>query len=339
MRPLVAGLLAIGAVATATVPAHAGNPPTPAEWAASNAAALAQAQGDLAGAHAAYARLSDELAAAEQEAQSAKQRAIDDQQKEASLKTQISRMARSSYEVQGSQLAAILDARSIGELWTALAQARLVADRQTSLLRKLDNLRRADEAARDQAVRHRDSVSYTRSQVDMQIRTLEGQLPGLALAVQLSGQVMRSPAGQVPGARLPQTGGVAGQCTWYAEQAWVTYSDPGSPKLYGDGSDVVSNLSQELGRPYTLEPTPGALVSWKRPLLSEWGHVAYVAAVDRDGNGTLTGYTVWEMNWLGAFIADTRHIRWAGPNDQIQFMSPPNPVDPFGSEAARYGPR
>lgn len=123
------------------------------------------------------------------------------------------------------------------------------------------------------------------------------------------------------------------------QQAWVTYSDPNSPKLVGDGADVVRMLAQAIGWPYTLEPTPRALASWERPLMSQWGHVAYVASVDRDGSGNLAGYTVWEMNFEGPFITNARHIVWAGPNALVVFMSPPNPVGPAAAEAAKFGPR
>jgi len=133
----------------------------------------------------------------------------------------------------------------------------------------------------------------------------------------------------VPSNRLAQTTGADGQCTWYGEQAWVTYSDPSAPTLSGDGADVVPNLARAIGRPVELQPQPGALVSWQRPLMSAFGHVAFVAAVDRDPSGALTGYTVWEMNYVGPFQTDARHVTWTGPSSQVLFLSPPQPVDPI----------
>lgn len=343
MRPFLAGLLATSAIVAAAAPARAatGGPPPapPSAWAAANAAAYQRAQADLVAAQAAEADLDQQLAGADQQVVAAQQKAADDKQKVDALKLQIGQMARSSYQVQGSQLSSILDARSIGELWDALAEQRLVSDRQKTLLDQLEQLRRTDERARDRAVAHRDSLSYRRSQVQIRLAALQGRVGVLAFGVLTAGQILSSPAGRVPSERLPQTGGLDGQCTWFAEQAWLTYSDPNSPKLLGDGADVVPMLAQALGRPYTLEPTPGALVSWRRPLMSQWGHVAYVASVDRDGSGNLAGYTVWEMNFEGPFISNARHIAWGGPNALVVFMSPPNPVDPVAAEASKLGPR
>src|SRR5207247_10196926 len=155
--------------------------------------------------------------------------------------------------------------------------------------------------ARDEAPGRQDEASRQRSALRAHLADLEGRLSGLASAVQAAGQVIAGAAGRVPAQRLSQTTGDSGQCTWYAEQAWATYSDPASPTLTGDGADVVPNLARALGRPPDLEPQPGALVSWQRPLLSAYGHVALVAAVDRDPSGALTGFTVWEMNYQGPF--------------------------------------
>jgi surface antigen len=141
----------------------------------------------------------------------------------------------------------------------------------------------------------------------------------------------------VPGSRLAQTTGADGQCTWYGEQAWVTYSDPSSPGMTGDGADVVPNLARAMGRPVELEPQPGSLVSWQRPLMSAFGHVAYVAAVDRDGAGTLIGYTVWEMNYTGPFQTDARYVPWTGASAQVLFLSPPKPVDPVVASVSGGG--
>jgi len=157
--------------------------------------------------------------------------------------------------------------------------------------------------------------------------------------VAAAGQVLAgAAAGRVPSNRLPQTTGADGQCTWYGEQAWLTYSDASSPTLTGDGADVVPNLARATGRPVELEPQPGSLVSWQRPLMSAFGHVALVAAVDRDASGNLTGYTVWEMNYLGPFQTDARHVTWSGPSSQILFLSPPRPVDPIMEELQKFGP-
>jgi surface antigen len=211
---------------------------------------------------------------------------------------------------------------------------RVVAERQRTLLGELDQLRRGDEVQRDQAAARAQGLRARRDQALAHLRDLQSAVGGLMTAVLNAGQLLSGAAGRVPAGRLPQTTGDAGQCTWYAEQAWVTYSDPASPTMRGDGADVVPNLAQALGRAPELLPQPGALVSWQRPLMSAYGHVAYVASVARDGAGTLTGYTVWEMNYQGAFMTDVRYVQWAGPSPQVLFLSPPAPVDPVLAAAS-----
>jgi surface antigen len=214
----------------------------------------------------------------------------------------------------------------------------VVTERQRMLLDQVMQLRRADEAIRDRAQAARDGLAKQREQAFQQLRALESKLESLAAAVAAAGQVLAgAAAGRVPSNRLPQTTGADGQCTWYGEQAWVTYSDPASPMLTGDGADVVPNLARATGRPVELEPQPGSLVSWQRPLMSSFGHVALVAAVDRDQGGALLGYTVWEMNYLGPFQTDARHVTWSGPSSQVLFLSPPQPVDPILKELQLSG--
>jgi hypothetical protein len=148
-------------------------------------------------------------------------------------------MARASYQTEGSQLSDALDAQSIGELWDALAEARVMSERQDDLLRRLDQARRADESLLDEARARQDDVSRRRGEAQALVAGLESRLSGLTQAVQAAGQVLAGAAGRVPAQRLPQTTGAGGQCTWYAEPAWTTCSDPGSPVLTGDGADVV----------------------------------------------------------------------------------------------------
>lgn len=284
------------------------------------------------------ARLDRQLVEAERQFAAAEQRAAADAEREHALRRRIGEYARSAYQSDGSWLSRVLEAHSVAEVWDVLAEARLVAERQRMLVDQLDRLLRADEAARERAREVRDALAGRRRDGLTRLGDLEARLRGLLQMAAAAGQVLAETAGRVPAARLPQTTGAAGQCTWYAEQAWVTYSDPSSPALTGDGADVVPNLARAAGRAVVLEPQPGSLVSWQRPLLSPaHGHVAYVAAVDRDGGGNLTGYTVWEMNYLGPFRTDARHVTWTGPSGGVLFLSPPGPTDPVLTELNRYG--
>jgi surface antigen len=309
----------------------------PAARAAANAAEYQRARQELQGAQAAVTELTGRLQAADRDVAAAEQRVANDLHAERALRLRIGRVARSAYQTEGSQLSGILEAQSIGQLWDALAELRVVSERQEALVAQLDRMRRADDDARDQARANREWVARQRVDAQAHVAAVEARLTSLAAALRAAGQVLSGRAGRVPAQRLPQTTGADGQCTWYAEQAWATYSDPASPTLSGDGSDVVSNLAQASGRPVQLEPQPGALVSWRRPLLSPYGHVAYVASVDHDPAGRVTGYTVWEMNYVGPFVTDTRLVPWTGPTGSVQFMGPPAPVDPVAGEVARFG--
>jgi surface antigen len=337
---LVTGLLTAAAVlalaAGPAVPAAAitAQPPPPAAQAAQSALAYQQAQRDMGAARASLARLDGQLQEAQRQVAAADELAARDAQREEALRRRIGEMARSAYQTEGSQLSGLVEARSVAELWDALAEARLVSERQHDALDQLDRVRKADEHALAEARARQSDISRQRRDAQAQVSALQTRLIGLAAIVQAAGQVIAGAAGRVPAQRLPQTTGVDGQCTWYAEQAWTTYSDPGSPVLTGNGGEVVANLARALGRGPDAEPQPGSLVSWRAPLMSGYGHVGYVAGVDRDAAGNLTGYTVWEMNYQGPFVTDVRHVTWTGPTAGVQFLSPPHPVDPMAAAAA-----
>jgi surface antigen len=311
---------------------------TPAGQMAAAAAAYQQTEQQMLSLQGSVAKLDQQLAQADLQIAAAQQKVASDKQREDALRHRIGEYARSAYQTEGSQLSQVLAAQSVAEVMDVLAEARVIAERQRSLLDQVVQLRATDESIRDRAQSARDALSRQREDALQQIRALESKLETLAAQVAAAGQVLAgAAAGQVPSNRLPQTTGADGQCTWYGEQAWVTYSDPSSPTLTGDGADVVPNLARAMGRPVELEPQAGSLVSWQRPLMSPFGHVALVAAVDRDQSGALVGYTVWEMNYVGAFQTDARHVTWSGPSSQVLFLSPPQPVDPIMEELQKFG--
>jgi surface antigen len=335
---LVAGTVACVAVMSPVAAAVVQAATSPAAQMAAAAAEYQQTVQQMRSLQGSVDQLDHQLAQADQQIVTARQKVASDRQREDALRLRIGEYARSAYQTEGSQLSQVLDAQSVAEVWDVLAEARVVTERQRSLLDQITQLRQADEAIRDQAQTARDALANQREDALQQIRTLESKLSSLAAAVAAAGQVLAgSAAGPVPANRLSQTTGADGQCTWYAEQAWVTYSDPSSPMLTGDGADVVPNLARALGRQVELEPQPGSLVSWQRPLMSVFGHVALVAAVDHDQSGALTGYTVWEMNYVGTFQTDARAVAWSGPSSQVLFLSPPQPVDPIMEELQRPG--
>jgi surface antigen len=332
MGALVASAVAAGALLNPAA-VLGQTPSSPAAQMAAAEAAYQQTQQQMRSLQGSVVQLEGQMAQADQQIAAARQKVAADKGREDELRQKVGEYARSAYQTEGSQLSQVLQAQSVAEVWDVLAEARVVAERQRSLLDQITQLRQADEAIRDQAQAARDALGRQREDALAQIRTLESRLGSLAAAVDAAGQVLAgAAAGRVPSNRLPQTTGADGQCTWYGEQAWVTYSDPSAPTLTGDGADVVPNLARATGRPVELEPQPGSLVSWQRPLMSAFGHVAFVAAVDRDPSGVLTGYTVWEMNYVGPFQTDARHVAWTGPSSQVLFLSPPQPVDPILKE-------
>jgi surface antigen len=338
MRRVVLGALAAGALTTmlhAPTPAAAAGWTSPSQQILAQAAELQRAQADMANTQATVGRLDVEVAAAQQRLDAAIQKAEEDRVREQELQRRVGVAARQEYQTQGTQVAAVIQAHSISQVWTTIAESKVVAERQRSLVAELDALRRADEALRDRTRTEHDGLVTQRDQAMAHLHSLLDQVSGLSAAISAAGQVLSGTVGPIPPNRLSQTTGADGQCTYYAEQAWVTYSDQSSPRLTGDGGFVVQNLAAAMGRPVESEPKPGSLVSWLPPLMSSYGHVGYVASVQRDSSGALLGYTVWEMNYTGAFQTDARHVAWTGPSSQIQFISPPTPVDPILIEAQK----
>jgi surface antigen len=345
MRLGLAFAAALGLLVGAALPAAAavspprGGPPVPpGAQVASTARQLDQVRAELGAAQAAVSDLDRRLAASREEVAAADRRTADDLEKERRLQHQIGEVARARYQTQGAQLTGVLEARSVAEMWGVLAEDRLVAEHQKALVGRLEMIRQADQAERDRAWARGQDVQRQLERSQVHLRDLQARATSLTTTVWSAGRVLAGSAGRVPAGRLPQTTGDAGQCTWYAEQAWVAFSDPGSPTLTGDGADVVPNLARSTGRQVELTPQPGSLVSWQRQMFGAYGHVGYVAAVERDGGGALTGYTVWEMNYQGPFVTDARHVDWTGPSGAALFLSPPAPVDPPAAELAMFGP-
>ncbi|MBO0685038.1 MAG: CHAP domain-containing protein [Candidatus Dormibacteraeota bacterium] len=297
---------------------------------------LSQTQAQLQQVNGQEAQATAQLEQAQKALQAAQQKADADRAQEEALQTAIANMARRSYETQGTWLTQLIGARDISQVWSSLAQAKLVANKQQTLLNQLRALRQRDEAIRDAARAQVDSVQGQLAHLQSQARDLEGSIGELAANVSAGGQITGN-AAPVPANTLDTTNGLAGQCTWYAEQAWVTFSDPSSKKMVGDGADVVNNLSHDANQASTSVPVPGALVSWSRSVLPPHGHVALVASVAHDGSGGVAGYTVWEMNWRGEFLTDARYIPWQGPSSDVMFLAPPTQVDPVAEAQSKYG--
>ncbi|MDQ6637329.1 MAG: CHAP domain-containing protein [Candidatus Dormibacteraeota bacterium] len=316
-------------------------------------AALDQAQAEQKAGESQLAPLNGQIELARAHQSAAAKQAAQDQAEIDSLRRAISANARQRYETRGLDLQRLLNARSLSDVWATAAESRLVADRSQRLLERLQSIQSRDKNSRSTAraelnklLAQRGTLLDRLTRVKQRIDALKASLHGASDKVAalhgfnngsgvVGGLVESDAGGWVPTSALANTTGAPGQCTWYAEQLWYLISDPNSPSVMGDGADVAPNLSKATGRPIQLEPEPGAIVSWERPLLDPYhGHVAYVAAVERSADGQVVSYTVWEMNYVGPFRVDTRQIPWSGTNPQIVFLAPPQPIDPIAEEAA-----
>ncbi len=316
-------------------------------------AALDQAQAELKAGESQLAPLNGQIEVARAHQSAADKQAAQDQAEIDSLRRAITANARQRYETRGLDLQRLLNARSLSDVWATAAESRLVADRSQRLVDRLQSIQARDKNSRSAArselnklLAQRGTLLDRLTKLKQRIDALKASLRGASDKVAalhgfnngsgvVGGLVQSDSGGWVPTSTLAKTTGAAGQCTWYAEQLWYLISDPNSPSVMGDGADVAPNLAKATSRPIQLEPEPGAIVSWERPLLDPYhGHVAYVASVERSADGQIVSYTVWEMNYVGPFRVDTRQIPWSGTNSQIVFLAPPQPIDPIAEEAA-----
>jgi surface antigen len=145
--------------------------------------------------------------------------------------------------------------------------------------------------------------------------------------------------GKVGKVRATNVTGDAGWCTYYAELAWFTYTDPGHvvnpADVHGNGQDVAGSAASAYGGSVESTPKAGAIVSFSAAYMGEadWGHVAYVVAADSQS------YTVWEMNWGGLWKVNRRVIAFNGPTPGVTFFWPPHNavIDPEALAAAQFG--
>jgi surface antigen len=108
----------------------------------------------------------------------------------------------------------------------------------------------------------------------------------------------------------------AGYCTWdVAEQAhaawgvWIPW--------YGDAGDWIDG-ARASGWRISPEPQPESIIVLPRHVQGSgpYGHVAWVLAVDPDGETV----SVRSMNWSGYGVVTLHQLRVDG---QAQFVTPP----------------
>ena len=156
-RVVLAGLLATLLLVFAIQPAAAGSlAARPAQDAGSVDAQLQQAQTQL-------SQLDDQLKHTQSRLDGLNQKLATDRQLQAHLQQQIADLARVEYEQPVFTLDGLLNARSLAQLLTNLAQARVVSRRQEDLVKQSIKLRRADEIARDKAAQELAQVKDARA--------------------------------------------------------------------------------------------------------------------------------------------------------------------------------
>jgi len=240
-----------------------------------------------------------------------------DQERQATLDQQLAQLARLEYQHPVFTLGAILGARSLEQLLSNLAQARVVADRQQQLVREAARLRAQDQQAHDQMAAKvaqvraaRDQAAQLAIQAAAELsaaqRTTTTQSSGLVSRVQAVAAQARATATSIGAPSGPWPNHFAyGYCTWYvANHVYVPW--------FGNAIEWWANA-----QPYYPEgqtPRVGAIMVTRE---SVYGHVALVVAVNPDGS-----WTVSEMNYQAWDVVDQRTIH-PGQVPVVGFIYPP----------------
>jgi surface antigen len=239
-----------------------------------------------------------------------------DQVREGELDKEVKALARTQYERPALTISSVLEASTLQQLISNLAQARLVSHRQQAVQLEAKHLRRQDQQIRDQ-----------QAQKLVEVRTAKDQATNVVtqtvlLRNQVSDQVLANRAGLVlEQAQATQAGAAAAILARQGPQgAPVPVEAPGGNHFaYGYCTWYVANRRNipwmgnaidwwPNARPYGYAegglPAVGAvMVTRESPI----GHVAYVESVNGDGS-----WTVSEMNYAGWNVVDRRTIHPGG---------------------------
>jgi surface antigen len=307
-------LVAAAAMAVSVLPAHvptalAASPSPAPSPSASTDQQLAQLNGQLTAEQAKLADLNNQVEHAQGQADLIGRKLSDDKQREATLTKELASMGRLEYEQPSFRLTTILAATSLQQLFANIAQARLVANKETNLLNQARELRRQDEQAHEQIAAQLASVQAARDQA--------GQVAAATLALRNSvlDQSVQSRAATVvaqaqavhnvpnPGAGPFPNHFSFGYCTWYvANRRYVPW--------FGNAIEWWPN-ARAYGYPEGQTPQVGAIMVTAE---SSLGHVAYVESVS--GNT----FVVSEMNFTAWDVVDRRTITLGGGVPVLGFI-------------------
>src|ERR1700736_1524312 len=231
----------------------------------------------------------------------------EDQKRESELDKRVGALARAQYQHPSITISTILEAPTLEQLVTSLAQARLISLRQKAVQQEAKQLRRQDQQVRDQQSAKLNEVKSAkdqaatvvahtlamRNQVNDQVLSAKAALvTQQALATQAAAVLVTRPVG---GVTVEAPGGnhfAYGYCTWYV-------ANRRNIPWFGNAIEWWPNA-----RPYGYaeggSPAVGAvMVTRESPI----GHVAYVESVGGDGS-----WTVSEMNYAGWNMVSRRTI-------------------------------
>ena len=296
IRLLVAAAAMAAAVLPARVPAVQAVAPSPTPQ-----LTLAQLNAQLTADQAKLNDLNDQVERAQGDLDAIGRKLNDDRQREASLSKQLAMMGKLEYEQPAFRLTSILEAASLEQLFSNIAQARLVANKERNLLGKARDLRHQDEQAHEQMTARLGDVQAARdaaAQVAARALALRNSVQDAAaraLAGAVNAQANATSIVRFTGSGPFPNHFTFGYCTWYvATKRYVPW--------FGNAIDWWAN-ARSYGYPEGQTPQVGSIMVTRE---SGLGHVAYVESVSG------STFTVSEMNFTAWDVVDRRTIQLGG---------------------------
>jgi surface antigen len=299
VRLLVAAATMVAAVLPANVTAVLADTPSP-----SSQQQVDQLNSQLDAAQAKLTDLNDQVERAQADLDQLNRKLTDDQDREVAFGKQLAMMGKLEYAQPAFSLSSVLEATSLQQLLSNIAQARLVASKQRNLLTSTRDLKRQDEQARQQVGVRLATVKTARDEAaQLAARTLAlRNTADAALRARLDSVAAQARAVQTPPQVVKYTGSGPfpnhfsyGFCTFYvATRRFVPW--------FGDAIMWWPN-ARAAGYPEGAAPQVGAIMVTRE---SAPGHVAYVESVS--GNT----FVVSEMNFTAWNVVDRRTITLGG---------------------------
>lgn len=306
-------LVAAAALTAAVLPSHAA--PALADTSGpSGQPTLAQLNAQLDTDQGKLNDLNDQVERAQADLDQLNRKLADDQTREAALAKQLAMMGKLEYAQPAFSLSSVLEAASLQQLLSNIAQARLVADKERNLLTRARDLRHQDEQAREQVSSRlatvqsaRDEAAKVAARTQALRNSADAAVRARADAVAAQARATQAPS---PAQVVRYTGSGPypnhfsfGYCTYYvASRRYVPW--------FGNAIQWWAN-ARAAGYPEGATPQVGSIMVSRE---SSLGHVAYVESV----NGS--SFVVSEMNWTAWNVVDRRTIQLGGSVPIVGFI-------------------